>query len=64
MRSVLQSLPEEYRLPLTLRYLDGADYETITQQLGLTGTTLRGVLHRGLQLLRKAVKQEIPHESR
>ena len=64
VRSVLQSLPEEYRLPLTLRYLDGADYETITQQLGLTGTTLRGVLHRGLQLLRKAVKQEIPHESR
>jgi RNA polymerase sigma-70 factor (ECF subfamily) len=64
VRTILQSLPEEYRLPLTLRYLDGADYETITLQLGLPGTTLRGVLHRGLQLLRKAVKQEIPHESR
>jgi RNA polymerase sigma-70 factor (ECF subfamily) len=64
VRAVLQSLPEEYRMPLTLRYLDGADYETITLQLGMTGTSLRGVLHRGLQLLRKAVKQEIPHESR
>ena len=64
VRSVLQSLPEEYRLPLTLRYLDGADYEQITTQLGMSGTSLRGILHRGLQLLRKAVKQEIPHESR
>lgn len=63
VREILQSLPEEYRLPLTLRYLDGADYETITRQLGMSGTSLRGILHRGLQLLRKAVKQEIPHES-
>lgn len=64
VRTILQSLPEEYRLPLTLRYIDGADYESITMQLGLSGTTLRGVLYRGMQLLRKAVKQEIPHESR
>ena len=63
-RSVLQSLPEEYRLPLTMRYLDGADYETITSQLGMSGTSLRGILHRGLQMLRKAVKLEISHESR
>src|SRR4051794_40815831 len=34
--AVLRSLPEEYRLPLTLRYLSGADYETIQTQLGLT----------------------------
>jgi RNA polymerase sigma-70 factor (ECF subfamily) len=26
--AVLRSLPEEYRLPLTLRYLTGTDYET------------------------------------
>jgi RNA polymerase sigma-70 factor (ECF subfamily) len=26
--AVLRSLPEEYRLPLTLRYIGGADYET------------------------------------
>lgn len=63
-RAVLQSLPEEYRLPLTLRYLDGADYETITRQLGMSGTSLRGLLHRGLQLLRKAVKLETTHEPR
>lgn len=50
--SVLRSLPEEYRLPLTLRYIGGADYETISMQLGLTNGALRGLLHRGLKLLR------------
>jgi RNA polymerase sigma-70 factor (ECF subfamily) len=64
VRAILQSLPEEYRLPLTLRYIDGADYETIQTQLGLSAGSLRGILYRGLQLLRRAVKQEVPHESR
>src|SRR5438128_599140 len=39
---VLRSLPEEYRLPLTLRYIAGADYEAIQMQLGLTNGSLRG----------------------
>lgn len=50
--AILRSLPEEYRLPLTLRYLSGADYETIQTQLGLSNGALRGLLHRGLKLLR------------
>jgi RNA polymerase sigma-70 factor (ECF subfamily) len=50
--AVLRSLPEEYRLPLTLRYIGGADYETIQTQLGLSNGSLRGLLHRGLKLLR------------
>jgi RNA polymerase sigma-70 factor (ECF subfamily) len=50
--AVLRSLPEEYRLPLTLRYLTGADYDTIAAQLGLSNGSLRGLLHRGLKLLR------------
>jgi RNA polymerase sigma-70 factor (ECF subfamily) len=50
--AALRSLPEDYRLPLTLRYLAGADYETIEMQLGLTNGALRGLLHRGLKMLR------------
>jgi RNA polymerase sigma-70 factor (ECF subfamily) len=50
--AILRSLPEEYRLPLTLRYIGGADYETICLQLGLTNGALRGFLHRGLKLVR------------
>jgi RNA polymerase sigma-70 factor (ECF subfamily) len=64
VRQILQSLPEEYRLPLTLRYIDGADYDSIQMQLGLSPGSLRGLLYRGLQLLRRAVKQEVFHESR
>jgi RNA polymerase sigma-70 factor (ECF subfamily) len=50
---MLRSLPEEYRLPLWLRYFGGADYETIQVQLGLTNGSLRGLLHRGLKMLRE-----------
>jgi RNA polymerase sigma-70 factor (ECF subfamily) len=50
--AVLRSLPEEYRLPLTLRYITGADYDAIGEQLGLTNGSLRGLLYRGLKMLR------------
>ena len=49
---LLRSLPQEYREPLTLRFIAGADYETIGQQLGLTNGSLRGLLHRGMARLR------------
>src|SRR5579862_3479583 len=42
--AVLRSLPEDYRLPLTLRYIVGSDYDTISEQLGLTNGSLRGLL--------------------
>ena len=57
--SLLRSLPEEYRLPLTLRYIGGADYETIGRQLGLSNGSLRGLLNRGMARLRAAWKQEV-----
>jgi RNA polymerase sigma-70 factor (ECF subfamily) len=56
--AVLRSLPEEYRLPITLRYIAGADYETIGRQLGLTNGSLRGLLNRGMAQLRAAFKRE------
>jgi RNA polymerase sigma-70 factor (ECF subfamily) len=60
--AVLRDLPEEYRLPLTLRYLVGADYETIQAQMGLSNGSLRGLLHRGMQRLR-AEMQKVMGES-
>jgi DNA-directed RNA polymerase specialized sigma24 family protein len=35
-----------------LRYLAGADYEQIGRQLALTNGSLRGLLHRGMAMLR------------
>jgi RNA polymerase sigma-70 factor, ECF subfamily len=50
---MLRALPEEYRVPLALRYLGGADYESISKQLALSNGSLRGLLQRGLSLLRE-----------
>jgi RNA polymerase sigma-70 factor (ECF subfamily) len=52
----LKSLPDEYSLPLTLRYVAGADYETIAGQLGVSNGSLRGLLSRGLAKLREKLK--------
>ncbi len=62
--AVLRSLPEEYRLPLTLRYLTGADYETIQLQMGVTNGSLRGLLHRGLKLLQERLPAELREKTR
>ena len=55
--AVLRTLPEEYRLPLTLRYLAGADHDAIQMQMGLTNGSLRGLLHRGLKMLREELQR-------
>jgi RNA polymerase sigma-70 factor (ECF subfamily) len=54
----LKSLPDEYGLPLTLRYIAGADYESIGRQLGLTNGSLRGLLSRGMAKLREILRDE------
>ena len=54
--AVLRSMPEEYREPISLRYLGGADYETIGRQLGLSNGSLRGLLNRGMAKLREKLK--------
>ena len=50
---LLEELPEDYRRPLMLRYLAGADYDTIKRQLHLSDGALRGLLNRGMALLRE-----------
>jgi RNA polymerase sigma-70 factor (ECF subfamily) len=60
--AILRSLPEEYRLPLTLRYIGGADYDAICTQLGLTNGSLRGLLHRGLKMLRDKLGPHVPND--
>jgi RNA polymerase sigma-70 factor (ECF subfamily) len=55
--AILREMPEEYRLPLTLRYLVGADYETIQTQMSLSKGAVRGLLHRGMQQLRAEMQK-------
>lgn len=51
--AALGELPESYRDVLSLRYLAGCDYEAICKQTGLSNGALRGLLGRGLKLLRE-----------
>ena len=55
--AVLRGLPAEYRDVLMLRYLAGADYETISRQLALSNGSLRGLLSRGMAMLRAEMQK-------
>jgi len=57
--AALRSLPEEYRIPLTLRYLAGADYQAIGRELALTNGSLRGLLSRGMAMLRERMGRKM-----
>ena len=55
--AMLRSLPDEYREPIALRYLGGADYDEIGRQLGLSNGSLRGLLSRGMARLREELNR-------
>lgn len=59
----LAMLPAEYREPLSLRYLAGADYQTIGRQLGLSNGSLRGLLGRGMTRLRQMLRADADSSS-
>jgi len=54
---LLAELPEDYRRPLAMRYLAGADYHTIRRALDLSDGALRGLLNRGMALLRERMSR-------
>jgi len=60
--AILRSLQKQYRLPLTFRYNGGADYVTFQMQLGLSNGALRGLLHRGLKLLRGRLPRDLQND--
>ncbi len=52
--TLLGALPERYRVPLVLRYVDDLSYTEMSETLGRTEGTLKSQVHRGLELLRAA----------
>lgn len=51
----IDSLPERYRLPVVLRYLQELSYEEISRFTGESRDEVRGILHRAARLLREAL---------
>jgi RNA polymerase sigma-70 factor (ECF subfamily) len=56
---VLRTLPEEYRLPITLRYIVGVDCQSISDHLGTTKSAVRSLLYRGLKVLRNRLPDDL-----
>ncbi len=48
----LGRLPERYRLPLALHFLNGMEYGAIVRTLGVENGSLRGLIARGTKCLR------------
>jgi RNA polymerase sigma-70 factor (ECF subfamily) len=56
LKRALASLPEEHRTAITLRYLEGLDYQGIESVMGLSNGALRGILGRALGTLRNRLQ--------
>jgi RNA polymerase sigma factor (sigma-70 family) len=52
MHEELRRLPDKYRLPLVLCYLEGRSHQEAARQLGWTAASVRGRLERGRARLR------------
>jgi RNA polymerase sigma factor (sigma-70 family) len=53
----LRQLPEKYRLPLVLCYLEGLSQEEAAQRLGWKKDSLRGRINRGREHLRRRLQR-------
>jgi RNA polymerase sigma factor (sigma-70 family) len=51
---LLSTLPDRYRIPLVLRYVDDLTFSEMTEVLALPLGTIKAQVHRGLYLLRAA----------
>jgi RNA polymerase sigma-70 factor (ECF subfamily) len=52
VQKALARLPERYRVPVTLHFLNGMEYGAIEQSTGLANGSLRGLVARGVAKLR------------
>ncbi|MBM3972644.1 MAG: sigma-70 family RNA polymerase sigma factor [Planctomycetes bacterium] len=57
VREAVRELPEEFRVPVVLRDMDGMSYEDIAATLGVPPGTVRSRIHRGRLLLQDLLKE-------
>ena len=60
LQAAIARLPENYRVPLVLRYYSELSYDEIGQQLGLQRNHVAALIFRGKQELRR----KLPHRSK
>ena len=60
--AAIDALPEELRLPLIVKYLQGASEREGAMALGIPVTTFKSRLHRARRALRKTLDREVMFE--
>ncbi len=58
LRAALHALPEKFRVPLTLRFIEGLEYDEIARIIGRTESAARSRIHYGLHALTQALPKE------
>lgn len=59
LREAIDALPENWRLPLLLKYMEGMTEAEAARALGITQGALKARLHRGRKALEKALNEEV-----
>lgn len=60
--NALTALPEQHRIAISLRYLEGMSHENIERIMGLSNGALRGILGRALGKMRKVLAPALVEE--
>ena len=60
--AAIHALPEDLRLPVLVKYLQGASEKEGAMALGIPVTTFKNRLHRARKALRKMLDQEVMFE--
>ncbi|MBQ8312578.1 MAG: RNA polymerase sigma factor [Clostridia bacterium] len=59
LRECIDALPENWRLPLLLRYMEGMSEKEAAGALGITQGVLKARLYRARKALEKALNEEV-----
>lgn len=59
VREAIRTLPEGYRLPLVLHYVERMDLEEVSTVLRLPVTTVKGRLFRARKMLQAKLREEV-----
>jgi RNA polymerase sigma-70 factor (ECF subfamily) len=62
LEEALAELPDQHRVVFVLREIDGMDYESIAETIGVPIGTVRSRLNRARSALREIVKRRVPSE--
>ncbi len=62
LERLLDTLPDNHRVAITLRFMEDMDYREIEKTMGINHGTVRGILARAMKTLRKGIGARLLRE--